>query len=71
MEFVKIVLLLKFEKSHSDSKIGEISEKMIWKEAIRRNIPKSDWKIFIEEEIDKNPEKYSKREKSSRILKMK
>ena len=61
MEFVNFVLKLKFEKlSAPNSGFFDVSEKALWKEVVKQNIPKSDWKRFILEV--QNARKHKKKE---------
>jgi hypothetical protein len=57
-EFVKIMLKVKFEKYHNSHKGQQISEKILFKECMRQNIPKKDWLDFIVNEL-KQPTKYA------------
>lgn len=56
-EFTKIVLKVKFEKIHNTHSGQDISEKVLYKECMRQNIPKSEWRDFVINEL-KQPQKY-------------
>ena len=63
-EFVKIYLKIKFEKLDVEHSGQKINQNIVWKEALRLGIPRSQWKEFILDEL-KNFKKYkdSKKEK--------
>lgn len=67
-DFVKLMLKVKFEKIHSSHKGQQISEKLLFKECIRQNIPQRNWMDFIINEL-KNPSKYSHSSKRDTKLK--
>jgi hypothetical protein len=54
---------VKFENLHSRHRGQNIQQTLVWKEALRRNIPKSQWEEFIIDEL-KNTQKYDKMRKT-------
>ncbi len=57
-DFVKIMLKVKFEKFNNTHSGQKIPEKILFKECIRLNIPKSNWTDFIIGELQQ-PHKYA------------
>lgn len=64
-EFVKVFLKVKFENLHSQHKGQNVQQTLVWKEALRRNIPKSQYEEFIIEEL-KNSSKYDRLKNKSK-----
>ncbi len=57
-DFVKVFLKVKFEKIHNTHKGQLISEKILFKECLRQEIPQREWAEFIVGEL-KQPGKYA------------
>jgi hypothetical protein len=68
-EFVKTLLKVKFENMHNSHKGQQISEKLLFKECIKRNIPRSEWQNFILDEF-KNSNKYSDPKRDTKFKKI-
>jgi len=62
-EFIKLLLKVKFEDLPSKHPGQNVSQNELWKEIIRRNIPKSEWLGFIGYELNNNFKKIFKNEK--------
>ncbi len=66
MQFLKILLKIKFQKLHNSHLGQQIPAKPVYEEAKRQNIPQENWQDFILNEI-KQPQKYVKYIKADKI----
>ena len=67
-EFVKIFLKVKFENIHCQHRGQNIPQSLVWKEALRRNITKSQYEEFITKELN-NTSKYVNKRNSQTLNK--
>ena len=66
MQFLKVLLKIKFQKLHNSHMGQQIPAKPVYDEAKRQNIPQENWQDFILNEI-KQPQKYSKYVKTDKL----
>lgn len=65
-DFAKIMLKIKFEKLNNLHRGQSTSEKDVWNEVKRQNVPYKDWSDFIFKELN-NIEKYEPNNKRSQV----
>jgi len=66
MQFLKILLKIKFQKLHNSHMGQQIPAKPVYEEAKRQNISQENWQDFILNEI-KQPQKYMKYIKADKL----
>jgi len=66
MQFLKILLKIKFQKLHNSHMGQQIPAKPIYEEAKKQNITQENWQDFILNEI-KQPQKYMKYIKADKL----
>jgi len=66
MQFLKILLKIKFQKLHNSHLGQQIPAKPVYEEAKRQNISQENWQDFILNEI-KQPQKYVKYIKADKL----
>lgn len=66
MQFLKILLKIKFQKLHNSHLGQQIPAKPVYEEAKKLNIPQGNWQDFILNEI-KQPLKYAKYIKADKL----